>query len=80
MQSDHELVKRVFKAQRDDPKKGDWWKAVQSDLETYDINENELKLNSKNVTKNYIKSKIYAKAFQDLKYAQSQRSADKPYG
>ena len=74
MQSDHELVKRIFEAQRDDPKKGDWWKAVQSDLETFDINENELKLNSKNTTKKYIRSKIYAKAFQDLKYAQSQHS------
>ena len=74
MQSEHELVKRVFQAQKDDPKKGDWWQAVQSDLETYDINENVLKLNSKNVAKKYIKDKIYEKAFEDLKHAQSQHS------
>ena len=74
MKSEHELVKRVFQAQRDDPKKGDWWQAVQSDLETYDINEDELKLNSKNVAKKYVKEKIYKKAFQDLKNSQSQHS------
>ena len=74
MQSELELVKRVFQAQRDDPKKGDWWQAVQSDLETYDINEDELKLNSKNVAKKYVKEKIYKKAFQDLKNSQSQHS------
>ena len=74
MQSEHELVKRVFQAQKDDPKKGDWWQAVQSDIETYDINENELKLNSKNVAKKYIKDKIYEKAFEALKHAQSQHS------
>ena len=63
MQSDHELVKRVFQAQRDDPKKGDWWQAVKSDLETYDINENELKLrtNSKNVAKNILRTKSMQK-------------------
>ena len=74
MQSDHELVKRVFQAQREDPKKGDWWQEVKSDLETYDINENELKLKSKNVAKKYIKDKIYEKALKDLKHAQSQHS------
>ena len=74
MQSNHELVKRVFLAQKDDPKKGDWCQVVQSDLETYDINENELKLNSKNGAKKYIKGKIYEKAFENLKYSQSQHS------
>ena len=39
MQNDQELVKRVYQAQRDDPKKGDWWEMTKSDIETYDINE-----------------------------------------
>ena len=74
MKSEHELVKRVFQAQKDDPKKGDWWQAAQSDLESFNIKEDELKLNSKNVAKKYIKEKIYEKAFRDLKNSQSQHS------
>ena len=70
MQNDQELVKRVYQAQRDDPKKGDWWEMTKSDIETYDINEDELKQLNKNLTRKYIKDKIYRKAFEDLKSTQ----------
>ena len=74
MQSDHELVKRVFQAQKDDPKKGDWWEMVKLDLEIYDVNEDELKQLNKNLAKKYVKTKIHTKAFEDLKMLQSKHS------
>ena len=74
MQSDHELIKRVYQAQRDDPKRGDWWELVKSDLEGYDIDEDELKQMNKNMTRKYIKEKIYTKAFEDLRSTQSTHS------
>ena len=74
MQKDHELVKRVFQAQKDDPKKGDWWEMVKSDLETYDVTEDELMQLNKNLAKKYVKKKIYTKAFEDLKMLQAKHS------
>ena len=74
MQKDHELVKRVFQAQKDDPKKGDWWEIVKSDLETYDVTEDELMQLNKNLAKKYVKKKIYTKAFEDLKTLQAKHS------
>ena len=74
MQNDHELVKRVYQAQRDDPKRGDWWELAKCDLETYDIDEDELKQGNKNLTRKYIKEKIYRKAFEDLRTKQSNHS------
>ena len=74
MQNDHELVKRVFQAQKDDPKKGDWWEMVKVDLEMYSVNENELKQLNKNAAKKYIKTKIHTKAFEDLKMVQEKHS------
>ena len=74
MQSDHDLIKRVYQAQRDDPKRGDWWELAKSDLEGYDIDEDELKQMNKNRTKKYIKEKICTKAFEDLKTTQSRHS------
>ena len=59
---------------KDDPKKGDWWEMVKSDLEIYDVNEDELNQLNKNLAKKYVKKKIYTKAFKDLKTLQSQHS------
>ena len=74
MQNDHELVKRVYQAQRDDPKRGDWWELAKCDIETYDINEDELKQMSKNLSRKYIKEKMYKKAFEDLRATQTKHS------
>ena len=63
MLKDHELVKRVYQAQRNDPRKGDWWEMAQNDLETFHIEENKLSILSKNQAKQYIKEQIYTKAF-----------------
>ena len=70
MKEDHELLKRVFQAQRNDSKRGDWWELAKSDLETYDINEDELIGMNINLTRKFIKAKIYEKAFEDLKSKQ----------
>jgi 5-methylcytosine-specific restriction endonuclease McrA len=74
MLKDHELVKRVYQAQRNDPRKGDWWEMAQNDLETFHIDENKLSILSKNQAKQYIKEQIYTKAFADLKILQSNHS------
>ena len=74
MLEEHELVKRIFQAQRDDPKKGDWCESVKNDLETFNIDEDKLKTLNKNQAKKYIKEQIYDKAFKDLKISQSNHS------
>ena len=74
MQAEHELIKRIFQAQRDDPKKGDWWLMVKADLEKYGIDENELKELKKAQAKKLIKEKVYKKTFEDLKDVQKTHS------
>ena len=70
MKADHELTKRIFVAQRNDPKKGDWWLMVKADMEKYGIDENELKMKTKTQAKKVIKEKIYSKTFEELKDVQ----------
>ena len=74
MLEDHELVRRIYQAKRDDPRKGDWWEAAKNDLETFDIDEDKLKQLNKNQAKKYIKEQIYVKAFTDLKLLQANHS------
>ena len=64
MKDEHELVKRIFEAQRDDPKRGDWWLMAKEDMEKFDIDENALKEKTKSQAKEYIKKKIHI--FQDF--------------
>ena len=74
MLEDHELVRRIYQAQRDDPRKGDWWEAAKNDLETFDIDEDKLKQLNKKQAKKYIKEQIYVKAFTDLKLLKANHS------
>ena len=62
----HELIKRVFEAQRNDPQKGDWWNLVCSDMEEFKINEETLKVQGKL----YIKEQVYNETFRQLKEKQ----------
>ena len=74
MQSEHELIKRIFSAQREDPKKGDWWLMVKDDMETFNIDENEIITKNKAQTKKYVKEKVYQKTFENLKNVQKTHS------
>ena len=74
MKAEHELIKRIFQAQRDDPKKGDWWLMVKADMEKHGIDENELKELTKTQAKKYIKEKVYKETFEDLKDVQKTHS------
>ena len=47
---------------------------MKSDLETYDVTEDELMQLNKNLAKKYVKKKIYTKAFEDLKMLQAKHS------
>ena len=74
MKEEHELVKRIFQAQKDDPKRGDWWLQVKEDMQNYNVDEDALKTKTKSQAKNYIKEKIYSKTFENLKTAQKTHS------
>ena len=66
--SEHELIRRVFEAQRNDPQAGDWWNLVCSDMEEFKINEETLKAQGKL----YIKERVYDETFKKLKEKQVQ--------
>jgi len=74
MKEDHELVKRIFQAQKDDPKRGDWWLQVKEDMQKYNIDEDVLKTNTKCQAKKYIKEQIHSKAFKNLQAVQKTHS------
>ena len=74
MKEDHELVKRIFQAQKDDPKRGDWWLQVKEDMQKYNIDEDVLKTNTKCQAKKYIKEQIHSKAFENLQAVQKTHS------
>ena len=71
MQAEHELLKRVFLAQKETPKRGDWWETVKDDLIKLNITEDDIKEKKKVEAKKYIKNQIYTLAFEDLKNRQS---------
>ena len=68
---EHELLKRVFTAQQENPSKGDWYKLVQQDLIQCSIEESVLKMQSKKEAKRYIKQNVYIEAMNYLKGKQS---------
>ena len=47
MRDEHELLKRLFQAQKDEPKRGDCWLMAKEDMEKFDIEENALKEKTK---------------------------------
>ena len=61
--SEHELIRRVFEAQRNNPQAGDWWNLVCSDLKEFKVNEETLKVQGKL----YIKDQVYSETFGQLK-------------
>ena len=71
MQAEHELLKRVFLAQKEAPKKGDWWETVKDDLIKLNITEDDIKEKKKVEAKKYIKHQIYTLAFEELKKRQA---------
>ena len=62
----HELIKRIYESQKKNPSKGDWTEIVKDDLETIEVNENELKEMSKGEAKQMIKSQIEKATFKYL--------------
>ena len=68
---EHELLKRVFYAQKKNPSKGDWYKLVQDDLDQFNIKESVLAIQTKQEAKRYIKQKVYMEALKYLKDKQS---------
>jgi hypothetical protein len=69
---DHELVKRIYEAQKENPVTGDWTEMVKADLAKIneEVNEQLIKAESKNVFKNRIKKHIIKEAFDQLKETQ----------
>ena len=67
---DNELIKRIYKAQLDNPVKGDWCELVQKDLEDLDLNTNQVELVGTDNYKEKVKEKIKRLAFSDLKELQ----------
>ena len=74
MRDEHELLKRIFQAQRDEPKRGDWWLMAKKDMEKFDIDKNALKKKTKAQAKEYIRKQIYSKTFENLKDIQRTHS------
>ena len=74
MKEEHELVKRIFQAQKDDPKRGDWWLQVKEDMQKYNVDGDVLKTKTKSQAKNYIKEKIRSKTFENLQAVQKTHS------
>ena len=66
MREDHELIKRIYKAQKNKPHKGDWSDLVNKDLKQIEISEESLKSLDKISAKSKIKNKINKAAFEYL--------------
>ena len=67
--SDHELIKRVYNAQRDDPVKRDWVNILKEDFKFIgeEVNEEEAKVTTKIEYKKRIRNKVRQKVFDELK-------------
>ena len=61
----------MFNAQKESPKKGDWYNLVQEDLIKCKIEEKLLKIQSRQEAKTYIKTQVYLEAVKYLKEKQS---------
>ena len=73
---DHELIKRVYVAQKDDPLPGDFFQLFQGDLQLMggDLSDQYIQQSSRNSLKCEIKQKTKNAAFRYLKSLQSQHS------
>ena len=74
------LLSNVFRAQCDNPVKGDWVNTAKKDLEKIDINLTfeEIKANTKETFKMTVKEHVNEKAFEFLKNLQQTHSKAKP--
>ena len=64
---DHELIKRVYEAQKQNPSQGDWIELVQKDMNTMGVEENMFEKLDKLSARTEIKTKISEAAFKSLK-------------
>jgi hypothetical protein len=67
---DHELIKRIYMKQRQNPVRGDWAKLVDMDLELIELTEESLKNMDKISAKHEIKTRTRIAAFKELKSIQ----------
>ena len=74
------LLSNVFRAQCDNPVKGDWVNTIRKDLEELEINLSfeEIKTNTKEQFKRIVKEHVNEKAFEYLKNLQQTHSKAKP--
>ena len=68
---DHELIKRIYIKQRQDPVRGDWSELVDRDLESLELTEESLSTMDKISAKKEIKTKTKIAAFKELKSMQA---------
>ena len=68
---DHELIKRIYTKQRQDPVRGDWTELVDRDLESLELTEESLRTMDKLSAKKEIKTKTKIAAFKELKSIQA---------
>ena len=74
--SDEELIKRVYKAQKEDPSPGDFVELIKKDLETIDINldEESISKTNRDAFKKHSRSKVKEAALKHLKSIQDGHS------
>ena len=68
LQPDTSILNRVFRAQKQNPTRGDWVQNVTKLLSEYNINItlSEIKSKKPSLFKSMVKRKVHAKAFEDL--------------
>ena len=73
---DSDLLKRVYRAQKDDPIQGDWVEYLEKDFEAIgEVIDEDIIANKTNTEhKRYIKNRVREVAFKDLKIKQSTHS------
>ena len=74
--NDHELIKKVYLAQKRKPVKNDWVKSVEDDLKQLKINltDNQISAMSKKLFKKIIKAKIRKLALEELNHKKEKHS------
>ena len=74
--NDNELIKRIYRAQAQDPSPGDFIELVKKDFEMIkeDFNENKIQNMTKGSFKKFIKEKIKTAAFDHLRKLQEKHS------
>ena len=71
---ENELVKRVYKAQKENPSKGNWIHTIKEDMELINLNMNEILISllSKNQFKKHVKLCVTSASFIPLKAIQEE--------